>query len=154
MENKKSYGTQNDLNLKLVIALSRATTGLHRGASRNMKENGLTPSQFEVLEVLYHKGAMKVNEIKEKILASSGNMTVILANLEKDGYIGRIMCKTDRRAFILEITEKGKEVMDRTFPLHIDYLDDALKNLDESEKRDIIRLLKKMQGLGGIDEDK
>lgn len=154
MENKKSYGKQNDLNLKLVIALSRATTGLHRGASRNMKENGLTPSQFEVLEVLYHKGAMKVCEIKEKILASSGNMTVILANLEKDGYIGRIMCESDRRSFILDITEKGKEVMDRTFPLHIAYLEDTLKNLNDSEKREIIRLLKKMQGLGGADEVK
>jgi hypothetical protein len=44
--------------------------------------------------------------------------------------------------------------MDRTFPLHIAYLDDTLKNLDESEKRDIIRLLKKMQGLGGNDEVK
>lgn len=154
MENKKSYGTQNDLNLKLVIALSRATTGLHRGASRNMKENGLTPSQFEVLEVLYHKGAMKVCEIKEKILASSGNMTVILANLEKDGFIGRIMCETDRRSFILDITEKGKAVMDRTFPLHIAYLEDTLKNLNDSEKREIIRLLKKMQGIGGTDEVK
>lgn len=149
MDKKKNYGKEHDLNLKLLIALSRATSAVHKGSTKNMKEKGVTPSQFEVLEALYHKGPMKVCAITEKILTSNGNMTVIIANLEKEGLVRRTADPNDRRASIIKITEPGKDIIEAIFPLHLEYLKESFSRLEDEEKEEIIRLMKKMQGREG-----
>ena len=47
------------------------------------KVDHLTPTQFGVLDVLYAKGPMKIAELLDSMLATSGNMTVVIRNMEK-----------------------------------------------------------------------
>lgn len=65
-KNKVTYGELNDLNLKTIIALSRCIQSVNKRELKIIKEGGLTYSQFGVLEVLYHKGDLRVSEILEK----------------------------------------------------------------------------------------
>lgn len=151
METKKiSYGKEHDLNLKLLISLSRSLSMVHKETMRNMKEFGLTPSQFMVLEVLYHKGDMRVCEITEKILTSGGNMTVVIQNLLKENYVIKKETPGDRRSYRLSLTEKGKNIMEEVFPKHLNIMKDTMEGLEEVEKQTLIELLRKMQRL---DED-
>lgn len=115
-----------------------------------MKEFGLTPSQFMVLEVLYHKGDMRVCEITEKILTSGGNMTVVIQNLLKENYVIKKETPGDRRSYRLSLTEKGKNIMEEVFPKHLNIMKDTMEGLEEVEKQTLIELLRKMQRL---DED-
>lgn len=148
MERKKiSYGKENDLNLKLMISLSRSLSMVHKETMRNMKDFGLTPSQFMVLEVLYHKGDMRVCEITEKILTSGGNMTVVIQNLTKENYVIKKATPGDRRSYQLSLTEKGRSIMEEVFPRHLEIMKETMDGLDEEEKVTLIGLLKKMQGL-------
>lgn len=145
--NRISYGEENDLNLKLLISLSRGLSGINRDTMRNIKEYGLTPSQFMVLEVLYHKGEMRVCDITEKILSTGGNMTVVVSNLLKEEYVERKTTPGDRRSYSLSLTEKGEAIIEDIFPIHLETINEAVKNLDEKEKLELIALLRKMQGL-------
>jgi len=144
---KKSYGELNDLNLKTLIALSRCYQTIHKKLSKVFKEGGLTTSQFAVLEVLYHKGDLKICEIIEKILSTGGNMTVVIDNLEKDGLVKRYSDVHDRRATLISITDKGREKIEEIFPIHLEYLKEIFSVLSPEEKKILIVLLKKLSGI-------
>lgn len=144
-KNRISYGKENDTNLKLLISLSRGLSNISRETMRNIKEYGITPSQFMVLEVLYHKGEMRVCDITEKILSTGGNMTVVINNLLKEEYIEKIPTPGDRRSYSVRITKKGEELISALFPGHLEILAQSMDGLTHEEKQEMIRLLKKMQ---------
>lgn len=144
---KKSYGKLSDLNLSTLIALTRTTQSVHKREHRTIKEGGLTVSQFAVLEILYHKGDLRVCEIIEKALSTGGNMTVVIDNLVKDDLVRRCMDPQDRRVNLISITEKGRKLISDIFPRHLENIDEIFSVLTEEEKKSLINLLKKLSGV-------
>lgn len=147
MKNKKSYGEQNDLNLKTLIALSRSFQSVHKREIKTIREGGLTIAQFSVLEILYHKGDLRICDIIEGTLSTGGNMTVVIDNLEKEGYVSRYPDPNDRRASLVHITEKGKELIEEIFPKHVKNISEIFSVLSSEEKQNLIKLLKKLNGV-------
>ena len=88
------YSEEEEINLKLIIGLSRTMQSITKKQSRFINEKSLTLPQFGVLEVLYHKGPLCINDIIEKTLSTSGNMTVVIENLRKDKYIEKKKLET------------------------------------------------------------
>lgn len=144
---KRSYGEINDLNLKLIIALARTNQSFQKQGAAHFKEWGLTTAQFGVLEALYHKGDLRIAEIIEKTLSTGGNMTVVINNLEKQGLLEKHKDPDDKRATLVRITERGKDLMDDLFPEHIKFIEKTYDVLTMDEKKILITLLKKMSGL-------
>lgn len=139
---KTSYGKSNDLNLKLLIALARTNQEIIKRQIPFIRANGLTLTQFGVLELLYHKGSLRICEIIEKTLSTGGNMTVVINNLHKVGLIERTLDPHDKRAFLINITPKGDDLISKIFPRHLENLELILDGLDEEEKSNLILLLK------------
>src|SRR5262245_26461965 len=83
--------------LDAFIKLSRAADTINAHALSSNTETGLTTSQFGTLEALYHLGPMCQTEIGRKILRSSGNITLVIDNLEKRGLVRRERAEDDRR---------------------------------------------------------
>ncbi|HIU77054.1 MAG TPA: MarR family transcriptional regulator [Candidatus Pelethocola excrementipullorum] len=144
MKTKKQYGESNDLNLKTVIALSRSNNKMQKRSNAIFRDAGLTTMQFSVLEVLYHKGDLKIGEIISKILATGGNMTVVINNLEKEKLIEKCPDPKDSRASVISITEKGKKKMEDVFPKHLQDLEIFFSKITEEEKKNLIQILKKL----------
>ncbi|MBE0451547.1 MAG: MarR family transcriptional regulator [Clostridia bacterium] len=147
MKIKTSYGEENDINLKLVIALSRTHLSFGRGLQIFLNEYGLTLAQFGVLEALYHLGEMRICELIDKTLSTSGNMTVVIRNLEKEGLIERKTNPDDKRAFNIALTAKGEDKIKVAFESHLVLIDRFFSNLDGEEKLALQKLLKKVNGL-------
>lgn len=144
MKNKKHYGEENDLNLKVVIGISRANQAIQKQSAVTFKEGGLTTAQFAVLEALYHKGTLTIQEIIKSILSTGGNMTVVINNLEKEELIERHANPEDKRSSLIEITQKGKKIIEEIFPNHLQSLKEEFKVLTIEEKQDLITILKKL----------
>jgi len=148
MKKKTSrYGELNDLNLKLVVAIHRSLQKDEKNLTNRISTHGLTIAQFGVMEALYHKGPMKICEIIEKTLSTSGNMTVVIRNLVKAKYIVKERDSEDGRAFLIRLTEEGHNIIAKIFPEHLIDLEEALSNLDMNEKADLLALLKKLNGV-------
>lgn len=147
MKTIHDYGEENQLNLKLVIGLSRSTLNLHRNTQRLVAEYGLTLPQFGVLEALYHLGGLRICDIIEKTLSTSGNMTVVIRNLELEGLVNRYQDPEDKRVFRIEITEKGSGIMADLFPRHLIELAKAMERLEREDKEALAQLMKKMNGI-------
>lgn len=132
--------------LKIFIGMSRVLNEINRKTGKIFSKYNLTNSQFAVLEVLYHKGDLTIGEVKEKILSTSGTIPVIVRNLERDGYLQRKRDKDDKRKYILHITEKGRDLMDKVYPENEKMIISLMDNWDESDKKEIIYYMKKFGG--------
>jgi len=141
---KDLYGELNNLNLKVLIGLSRTTQMVHKRSANIFSKGGLTTAQFAVLEALYHKGDLSINEIIQSILSTPGNMTVVINNLKKEQLAYSYTNPEDKRSSVISITEKGKKKIEEIFPDHLKDLEECFKVLSIEEKQLLISLLKKL----------
>ena len=101
--------------------------------------------QFGVLEALYHKGPLCINDIIEKTLSTSGNMTVVIENLRKDGYIKKEKSGEDQRKYMISLTNKGKGIIDKIFPLHLKNIGEIFRRYSVKEKEELLNMLDKFR---------
>ncbi|OMF37332.1 MarR family transcriptional regulator [Paenibacillus sp. FSL H8-0548] len=143
MTNENQTQKQND-SLDLFIALSRATQWVNAHADRDIRNNGLNRSEFGVLELLYHKGPQPLQQIGEKVLMSSGNITYVVDKLEKKQMVRRRASTEDRRLIYAELTEQGKQFVEEAFPGHQATIEQAVNGLSPEEQQLASKLLKKL----------
>ncbi len=136
--------TSRNEALSLFIALSRASQWVNAHVDRDIKSMGLNRTEFGVLELLYHKGEQPIQQIGEKVLMSSGNITYVVDKLENKELARRRACTVDRRLTYAEITEKGKQFIEEVFPGHVDIIQRAVSGLTEQEQQQAAKLLKKL----------
>ncbi|HZG85624.1 MarR family transcriptional regulator [Paenibacillus sp.] len=133
-----------ELSLKLLVVLSKAYKVVMDRAAKDMKKNGLSESEFTVMELLYHKGRVPMQRIGESMLVTSGGITYTVDKLEGKGYLRRVACPEDRRVTYAELTEAGKSKFDDIFPAHASAIESIMGGLTEEEKRQAIALVKKL----------
>lgn len=131
-------------SLKLFIVMSRAHRSINDIVNKHIAEAGLNPTEFAVLELLYHKGDQPLQQIGGKILLASGSITYVVDKLEQKEFLQRIACKDDRRVTFAKITDKGKAFIESVFPAHEKRIDDIMSALTKEEKATAIELLKKI----------
>jgi len=132
------------LSLKLFIVLSRAYKAINEHVNKAIQASGLNPTEFAVLELLYHKGDQPMQQIGGKILLASGSITYVVDKLEQKGMLKRIACPKDRRVTYAQITDEGKKFIEDIFPGHAEQIHELMSILSEEEKKQAIVLLKKL----------
>jgi len=135
------------LALDTYVKLSRATNSLDSRLAPGLSQAGLTESQFGVLEALLHVGPQHQCELAERILKSSGNMTMVIGNLERRGLVRRERSAGDRRFIEVHLTRQGEQLIRKLFPEHAERLTRLMETLTEGEQRTLGRLCRKL-GLG------
>lgn len=68
-------------------------------------------SQSHILFLLEQNGPQKMSELAEILHLTPGAVTTASDRLIDQGYIARVRDKTDRRVTRLEMTHKGKEIL-------------------------------------------
>jgi MarR family 2-MHQ and catechol resistance regulon transcriptional repressor len=134
--------------LRTYVKLMRAAESVTARTHRHLSSTGLTISQFAVLEALYQLGPLSQRKIGQKILRSSGNITMVIDNLEKSGLVRRERNEADRRFFIVHLTDKGYNLINKIFPPHAAVIAEDLGVLTAAEQDALGRLCKKL-GLSG-----
>ena len=130
--------------LKLWVVLARAYGAVAARAGADIWRHELTPAEFGVLEALYHKGPLLLGEVQRKVLISSGGITYVVDQLEKNGLVERQPSPDDRRACFAALTRSGKALMQKIFPEHERYLQEVLSGLNAREQREATELLRKL----------
>ncbi len=139
------HGTpRQERALSAYVKLLRASDTLHAEAMRSLSDEGLSPSQFGVLEALYHIGPMCLTDLAHKILKTSGNLTLVVGNLEKRGLVTRQQQSHDRRFVRVAITEKGRKLMARIFPAHLEQIVEFMERLSPAQQDELGRLCRQL----------
>jgi len=131
-------------SLKLLVVLSKAYRAVTERSVKGVKRYGLSPSEFMILEVLYAKGRIPLQQIGEKILITSGSITYNIDKLEKKALLRRVPSVEDRRVIYAELTDEGHALFNRIFPEHAASVHALMSGITEEEQLALIELLKKL----------
>lgn len=138
-------GTQTEKDaLDVYIKLSRAAESVETCVNNHLKDYGLTWSQFGVLEALFHLGPLHQQDLAEKILKSSGNLTLVIDNLAKRDLVERERDQCDRRFITVCLSETGHQLISGIFPDHVAHVVEAVGVLTPAEQQQLARLCRKL----------
>lgn len=140
----KTERTPSYLALNTYTKLMRAAETVTGNVNRIMAAAGLTISQFGVLEALHHKGPLCQRDIAAKILKSTGNITLVIDNLEKRGLVRRERINADRRYLTISLTEQGETLIGTVFPDVEAAIVAEMGLLSEHEQTSLGQLCKKL----------
>ncbi len=130
--------------LKLWVVLARSFNAVSARLSEDVARHELTPTEFAILEVLYHKGPLLLGEVQRKILVTSGGITYLVDRLVEKGLVKREECAEDRRARYAVLTPTGNALIRKIFPQHAAAIEKAVSGLSTAEQREAVQLLKKL----------
>lgn len=130
--------------LNAYINLVRASDSVVSKIGAHLESAGVTPGQFAVLESLLHLGPMCQHTLAEKLLRSGGNMTLVVDNLQKRGWVKRVRQEKDRRMVQIHLTPKGRRLITRIFPEHAKAIARVMAELTPEEQEDLRRIARKL----------
>lgn len=110
---------------------------------------GLQPGEFDVLATLRRSGspyALTPTALYEATMVTSGAITNRLDRLEATGLISRGPHPADRRGVIVQLTEKGKTLIDEAVTAHVHNEHEILSGLTRQEQDALADLLGKLIG--------
>lgn len=144
IERETDSSTESELSLKLFVVLSRATRAVTDRVQEDIRSHGLNPTEFAVLELLYHKGDQPIQQIGKQVLLASGSITYVVDKLEQKELLRRRDCPNDRRVIYASLTDDGRAWMEKVFPRHRKEIHRILGGLQPEEKEILITYLKKL----------
>lgn len=137
--------------LNAYINLVRASETILGRFAADFEAKGLTLGQFGVLEVLLHLGPMCQKDLGQKLLRTGGNVTLVIDNLERHGWVRRERLEDDGRKIRIQLTESGRRLIERVFPMHVKGVVKEFGRLTLEEQEELRRLCRK---LGRGDEER
>ena len=138
-------GTPEEIRaLDAYTKLQRAAESVLVRTTQHLSKRGLTTSQFAVLEALHHLGTLSQRELAHKLLKSTGNISIVLKNLEERGLIDRTRDPDDHRYKQVCITDAGDDLLLSFFDDHVRGIVQDLSVLTPAEQEELARLCRKL----------
>lgn len=128
----------------LVVAFAELHMQLMRTLDRRMAEHGASLARTKLLLCLQKRGALRATDIAEYFNQSPRTVTEAIDGLERDGLVERKPDPSDRRAKLIQITEKGVEAVARTEPLRRQIIDQTFGTLQPDERESLGAVLEKL----------
>ncbi|HLU57230.1 MAG TPA: MarR family transcriptional regulator [Pseudonocardia sp.] len=104
-------------------------------------EFGLSVVEYAVLDTLARQDGwhMRMQQLARAAALSHSATTRLVNRLEKRGLLSRYLCEDDRRGIYSQITEQGRELLERARPVHDATLKKALD--DAATVPELVRLV-------------
>jgi MarR family transcriptional regulator, 2-MHQ and catechol-resistance regulon repressor len=130
---------------RALESLLRAEASVRRRLTADLEREGVSATGFSVLVVLTTAGGeLELRTLRARLRTSKANATEVVTTLESRGLVTRRRMASDRRAATVAVTERGEELVQRLFPEHTRRVADAFSVLDESEKRSLASICRKL----------
>jgi MarR family transcriptional regulator, 2-MHQ and catechol-resistance regulon repressor len=134
----------------VFLVLWKAYRALLADAEASMKRINLCDSDFRVLETLLNKGPLPVNIIGQLVELTTGSITSAIDRLERRWLVVRKHHLVDRRIRIVELTPKGRQLIEKAFAAHEVDMEKAVSNLSRAERGMLVNLLKRLGDRDGF----
>jgi MarR family 2-MHQ and catechol resistance regulon transcriptional repressor len=93
---------------------------------------------------LLHLGTLNQKQIGKRLLKSGGNITLVIDNLGKQSLVSKEKRGEDRRFYWIDFTDKGRELIERLFPLHAENVAKRMAVLASDEQSRLGELCRKL----------
>ena len=130
---------------RALEALVRAQANLTRRLAADLERIGVSATGFTMLVLLTRAGGRReLRTMRRRLGASKATATEVLDTLENRGFVARSRLESDRRAVAVSLSEAGYNLVTHAFPAHAERVREAFGVLDETEKRQLADLCRKL----------
>src|SRR5216684_4705257 len=139
-----------DLNVSpmgIVGRISRLSLVVDKELEPVFAQFGLNHWSFDMLATLRRAGApyrLSPTELFHSMRVTSGTMTNRIDRLAEKGLVRRVPDPDDRRGILVELTQRGRELIDRALISHVANEARLLQTLSKEEQNTLALLLRKL----------
>ncbi|MFQ6609421.1 MAG: MarR family winged helix-turn-helix transcriptional regulator [Fidelibacterota bacterium] len=131
----KFQGSESEIRaLNAWIKMKRASNSIQTYINRSLENSGVTITQFGTMEILFHLGPLPQKSISKKMLCSPGNITLVIDNLEKAGFVERKGNPNDRRYHLIHLTKPGEKHLKGLLKNHVENIHTAFSILSDDDQ--------------------
>lgn len=145
MTTRLSYDFHQSLGYWLTIS----TQAYHRAVSDELLPHGITYRQSMVLGWLALEGELSQTELANKMMVEPPTLVGILDRMERDGWISRHDCPSDRRKNLIRVNPAAEPIWERIVECGTRVRERASEGLSDRQLATLKRLLRRVsQNLG------
>jgi DNA-binding MarR family transcriptional regulator len=119
-----------------------------RGWWRFARSTGLSMPQFSMMMQMYHRGACGMSEVSERFEISPAATSQLVDKLVHSGFIMRREDPNDRRAKLLDLTSKGRDLIEQGIEERYRWVDEMEAKLTAEQRVQISEALNIMICVG------
>ena len=132
--------------------LTMTTQAYHRAVSDELLPHGITYRQSMVLGWLALEGELSQTELAAKMMVEPPTLVGILDRMERDGWISRHNCPSDRRKNIIRANPAAEPVWEKIVECAMRVRERASQGLSERQLLTLKKLLRRVaQNLKTLD---
>ncbi|MCP4317014.1 MAG: MarR family transcriptional regulator [Hyphomicrobiales bacterium] len=147
VEETGAVGERDKQRLRIWLKLLKISRQMEAEIRERLRvEFATTLPRFDVLAALYReRDGMKMSALSAALMVSNGNVTGIVERLVTNGLVVRVPVSGDRRAMIVQLTDKGREDFAHMAKVHESWIASMLDMLSDQDADVLVDLLDNMQ---------
>lgn len=114
---------------------------MYNGMEKKFDEVGSNVLEYRILRILAESGKKTMANLADLNFVTQAWITGMTDKMEEKGYVKRVRSSDDRRVIYVELTEKGKEFIEKMRKVHDEFLKSFLSFIppdDTSKMADIV----------------
>lgn len=113
-----------------------------------VKSSGLSTPQMHTIEIVGHEDGspLRMKDLAKKMGVTTGTLTVMIDRLEQQGLLQRTPHETDRRSYLIGLTEKGQGLFAEHHQYHLRLTEEITATLSAEEQALFSGVLEKIIG--------
>lgn len=140
------FSDLDSIQVEMISKVYRFCADFTAAKDKKMSQYGLSDGRFTLLMTLWMSDVgLKSVTLAEQLRVSRATVAGLVESLEKDKLIDRKEDKDDKRAELVYLTTKGKNLMAKILPEHFGCISRFASCLNQTEVKDFINSLDKLQ---------
>lgn len=127
-------------------ALGAYVSQIHRKSNsfitKKLSKYGIGSGQYMFLIKLYREDGINQETLADSLFIDKGTTARAIKRLEEEGFLYRVKDEHDKRAYVIYLTDKAKDIKAEVFEILKEWEKIITFNLSNEEKEEIIRILK------------
>lgn len=140
------------LDNQIILALRRISQAIDTYSRYLWHEHGLTAPQLGTMRELERRQQATPSELAENLHISPATIAGILKRLEARKLVSRLRDPIDRRSFVVQLTDHGKQLCSCAPSLLRDRFRRELDRLDVWERTQILATLQRVASMMGAED--
>lgn len=141
---------QTEPHWQLFAALSGIYVKSRRITESHLKPYGMTWPQFGALSSLMEQDNITQAQLSERLLADPNTTMVLCNSMERKKWVTRNRDPSDKRVNRIVLTEEGRQVFQRAYPLILEEYKIFVNSISEEEISIVLPILSQLYAV--IDE--
>ena len=147
-QRSKRYPQVDAGAVQSFLVLLRVASDVLEAFEQFLARHGMSQGRFSVLMLLNRDPdqPLSPSDLANKCGVTRATMTGLLDGLERERLIKREADRNDRRMLLIQLTTKGRKVLDGMLPDYYHRIALLMQDLSNNEKHQLVELLGKVNG--------